>query len=421
MSILGQDLPEKQAFRAAPAALVRNNTESAVTSLSNTRKAPYTTTSKQYFIDRRQRFSMRYISGNLLNNRTKSCGRIMSISANKFSESQTFVSGHRVDDGDLHYKGLINCSNVWTCPVCAPRIAKGRADEVRAAMAKNRKEGGQVLMMTFTSQHNKSDQLADVLKKQRAALSSLKSYSAYKKLRKEFGHKGTIRAYEVTHGKNGWHPHTHELFFINRVVSVEESLYIQAILLKAWQTASLKAGLKKPNKHGIKVDLPTNDDDVISYVTKWSHELTSTHTKTKSEGRSPWMILSDLTDQYSFQDSKLFKEYAAAFKGVSQLYWSPKMKDHFEINQKDDDEVMVEGRELFRINPESWFYISKQRAESYLLDIVEIADNKGLDCQYFADKVCQEMRDLELSNIRERHTLRKSITAYTLKRYSELF
>ena len=43
------------------------------------------------------------------------------------------------------------------------------------------------------------------------------------------GFKGLIRSLEVTHGANGWHPHTHELWFLKGSAEGLQSLLAGAL------------------------------------------------------------------------------------------------------------------------------------------------------------------------------------------------
>jgi hypothetical protein len=82
-----------------------------------------------------------------------------------------------------YYANLMACGSVWACPVCAPKIQHIRAQEVRAAIDYWTKQGGSVVMITHMTQHNRSDQLRELLIAFNKALQSTKSGRAYQSLK----------------------------------------------------------------------------------------------------------------------------------------------------------------------------------------------------------------------------------------------
>ena len=60
------------------------------------------------------------------------------------------------------FSGLATCGSVWLCPVCAAKIAAGRADELSTVLGNAKKLGYQVAMVTLTVRHKATDPLEDV-------------------------------------------------------------------------------------------------------------------------------------------------------------------------------------------------------------------------------------------------------------------
>lgn len=54
------------------------------------------------------------------------------------------------------------------------------------------------------------------------------------------GYAGLIRALELTYGANGWHPHTHELWFVSADSSVEQE---KGFIVERWLKCCIAAGL----------------------------------------------------------------------------------------------------------------------------------------------------------------------------------
>ena len=153
-----------------------------------------------------------------------------------------------------------------------------------------------------------------------------------------------ITNYEVTYGKNGWHPHHHILIFSDKYLGITEYSELETELKEHWINCCRLSKLPLPNmQHGLDLADGTYADQ---YIGKWGveHEMTKGHIKKGKEGGlTPFDLL-----QLSFEDelvhgrkpSQLFKEYAAAFKGARQLFWSRGLKDVFGLRDVSDDEIM---------------------------------------------------------------------------------
>lgn len=299
------------------------------------------------------------------------------------------------EDGKIFMKGQFICSSVWTCPVCSKSITEGRKDDIQKAFISHRVQGGGVYrieenkiitdnetnngiyMFTLTIPHYKKDNLKELMLNIRNAVKYFKESRAYTKALKEYGYIGEIRALEVTWcEENGWHPHFHSVFFFNQLLTDLDIQYLKNTLLPVWQNACVKAGLKKPNKtHGLDIQ---DGSQALNYVNKWGieNELAKWTSKRGKNGSiSPFQIL-DLYNETNIQEKKdflraLFNEYAEAFHGFRQLYWSPKLKAHFGINEKSDEELTEEKvtkEDIFlgSISLEEWLLLRKYKKHHQL-------------------------------------------------------
>jgi hypothetical protein len=189
-------------------------------------------------------------------------------------------------------------------------------------------------------------------------------------MRKVYGIKGTIRALETTHSNaNGWHPHLHELWFVERGFSIAR---LRQQLYKAWNNACIDAGLECPSlANGVDVRA---GDFAADYVSKWGmdYEIAKAHVKKGKKGasRSPFQLLVDY-EQGDMQAGALFREYAEAFKGKRQLVWSKGLKKLFGIEQKSDKEVLDEQKEKaiskIIIHRADWSAVVRHNAQAYVL------------------------------------------------------
>lgn len=107
------------------------------------------------------------------------------------------------------------CGNVWVCPICAPKIARGRAEELNRALIRHVDEGGRLMHVTLTHRHTRDDVLEDQLACQGRAFQAMHRNREYRELCAAHGVIGSVKSLELTHSEsNGWHAHIHLLLFI---------------------------------------------------------------------------------------------------------------------------------------------------------------------------------------------------------------
>jgi hypothetical protein len=271
-----------------------------------------------------------------------------------------------------HYAGLQVCSSVWACPVCAAKISERRRVELLKAIEQHEANSGQVLLLTLTNPHTRTDDLPAMLKAQALAMSRFNSTKSAKKLWDSIGCIGTVRAWEVTHGDNGWHPHFHILLFVRSGLDLQE---VQSRFYAVWANCCRLAGLPIPSElHGVRLD---DGAKAAKYVTKglWGldAEMTKGHIKKAAKGgRSPF----DLLRSYLASDKQagaLFVEYAKAFKGKRQLVWSKGLKALFEVEEQTDEETAAKLEDdaflLGSIGFDDWRLILKAEVRGEVLEL----------------------------------------------------
>jgi hypothetical protein len=287
--------------------------------------------------------------------------------------------------GTAHYTGLLVCASVWTCPVCAPKIAERRRAELIAGIEVHKAKGGNVQLLTLTAPHQRGDALAGLLVKQGKALKRFWNDRKVKAIMAEMGYIGQVRAWEVTHGRkaarnNGWHPHFHILLFTGMGIdlarfSQAQRRQWQVQLYQVWASACQLAGLGTPTMaHGLRLDDGTQ---ASAYVTKWGmeDEMTRGHTKKgKQGGETPFDLLRALlADENDKQAKALFREFAEAFKGKRQLVWSKGLKALFAVEEASDGEVAQRAEEeskfLGTITFDQWRDVLKVDARATVLEI----------------------------------------------------
>lgn len=322
----------------------------------------------------------------------------------------------RIEDGKIFTKGQFLCSSVWTCPVCSSKITEGRKNDIQKAFMAHRQNGGaiyendgnklktikeaenSILLLTLTLPHYLKDDLKELMSKIRVAITHFKKSRIYTSSLKALSFIGEIRALETTWSQlNGWHPHFHSILFFEEEVSQIQQRKLKSLLLKEWQNSCIKAGLKKPTKHhGLDIQ---DGSQAQNYVNKWGieHEVSKWTSKNgKKNSLSPFQIL-DLYAEEQLQEKKnyyrkLYNEYAQAFHGFRQLYWSPKLKEKFGIIEKEDEELAEEDitKEtliLASLTLEEWKLLRKHKQKHIITStnlpliyhITKIVKEKGID------------------------------------------
>lgn len=319
---------------------------------------------------RAERFALKSVVNRLLpTSRTSKCCR--------WRVPKQALQIHRsTEHGKAFYSGLQVCASVWACPVCAAKISERRRAELVTAVALAKSMQMQVKLLTLTVPHGLGDDLPVLLDQIRDAWRRTTTGRAGKQFRKLLGIKGTIRALEVTHGQNGFHPHLHVLLFLEQDATNE---CIQGLFAPIWQDACVKAGLPRPSDaHGCRVD---DGSKAAAYASKWGleSEMTKSHTKKgRSGSRTPWDFLRSFLDKSEGweQSAHLFRTYASSFKGQRQLYWSNGLRALLALGEEATDEEVAATQEdkalmLAELTDDQWRAILRTKSECLVLDMAE--------------------------------------------------
>ena len=281
-----------------------------------------------------------------------------------------------------HYSGLVTCGSVWACPVCAAPIQERRRLEIEQAMTWAEGEGLRAAMVTFTFPHKSFNRLADLLERQAHAFRLLRQTSRWRKLKTRIGYEGLIRSLEVTHGDNGWHPHTHELWFIRPIMS--DGLRLE--LVDLWQRACASAGLldlgdaktvQAFREHSVDIRLNATSGEYLAKqddARSWgiSHEIAKASSKAgKAKGIHPHHLLV----RQGPGDAAKYLEYVQSMKGRRQLFWTPGLKERAGVGDISDEALAKEEREradlLALLPKEVWSVVRGNDARAELLDAAE--------------------------------------------------
>jgi hypothetical protein len=294
-----------------------------------------------------------------------------------------------------HYKGLQTCGSIWLCPICASKIEERRRGEIVQVFDWAKGENLDSSLITNTFSHGQGDDLHDLFKRQARALKTYRTSRAYVREMARIGYVAMVRSLEITHGKNGFHPHTHEVQFHREKLTPSDAQQLREVLVQAWLPACKKAGLFKSEddefsfyRRAIDVranftsgDYLAKQDDSKSWTP--AHELAKSSSKLgRRSGAHPFV----LATRGNPGDSELFLEYVKATKGKRKLLFSPGLKAKAGLQDVSDQEIAAADVEAARLianlSPRVWNFIKqtdrRHNTRAALLDAAECNGSDGI-------------------------------------------
>jgi len=233
-------------------------------------------------------------------------------------------------------------------------------------------------MMTLTAPHSRRQSLPTLLSGMNDAFRTMLNRCSWKRIAREIGVVGKVRALEVDHGSHGWHVHFHVLLFVSGQISNVASL--TELLLPLWQSACIAARLQSPNDHGLMLD--QGSEVLAHYACKWAVESVNKTNMTKSrKDRSPFDLLRDFGNGDRVAGS-LFREYAHSIKGLRQLSWSKGLRKRLNLGQERTDKQIsdVDTEETFLPIPVPiWKLIVRNNMRSELLARCRLGKEAAFD------------------------------------------
>lgn len=281
------------------------------------------------------------------------------------------VSVYRNEDGSgSSLTGLNRCGNIWTCPVCAAKVAESRRAELSAALVAHLGNGGAAYLLTLTFPHEADHQMAELLEKFTNARQRLQNSRKWKEVMKQAGRIGSVASLEVTISQeHGWHPHLHLLIFANvqgfgegEPENDQGDLISQAIseLKTAWVNILLKTGLGDHRKINDMLDHALNvrgGNQAAEYIAKYgrderwgqSSEMTRHYAKQGASGErdgllhfTPFQLLTWAGNGDEWAIRK-FIEYSTAIEGKRAVTWSPGLKKALAVlDDRTDEEIAAD-------------------------------------------------------------------------------
>ena len=275
------------------------------------------------------------------------------------------------NDVDSRLFGVTHCHNPWICPVCEPKIMSRHATDIACAIdALKLWYQQRAAMITFTIPHTSGidckttmwilrktweDFIIHGKKRQHAKWYSRKTgemvvgktklNDVFSSFCEEFEIKHRVRVAEITHGKHGWHPHFHCLFWtpahkLQAMKDWQQRLDERWLALAKRNT--IKAGLDptrvevmyskldRESSKGVYISVDKNGNVIAQesskYLCGWGGDLELTgnykHKATNEGHETPRQILDRAAETGEMEAWELFLEFARAtrllkFKRVS--------------------------------------------------------------------------------------------------------
>jgi hypothetical protein len=312
--------------------------------------------------------------------RVSACGR------KRIAHEVQVVRTHRArPDGSTYeqasFRGLARCGSVWECPTCALQIRTSRAAELTQAadVWGSRK----VAMLSLTVRHGLGDDLRAVRGGLADSFRRLINGEPWKRFCSDYGVEHHVRSMEVTHGKHGWHPHLHVLFFLEARLPEDEVSEATGWLQRRW-AACVRRVLGAefvPNEHG--VDL--RESRRADYLTKFSFELTDPGTKRgRGQNRTPLQIAVAAASGKCAADAALWVAYCAGMRGAKMLTWSRGLREAVALDEEQTDAAVVDAEETADAEPiatltgRAWLSVRGRRGLACaILEVAELAATRA--------------------------------------------
>jgi hypothetical protein len=301
---------------------------------------------------------------------------------------------------NLKLRGVMYCENIWACPVCSALIRRRRQSLTADLFTRTVAAGFRLLFVTFTLRHRLGQSLATVSTMHRDAWLALTRHRAYNRWRATTGTRWYMRALEVTHGSNGWHPHFHVVYVIGPGAdpSIED-------LYELWASAvgSVGGSVVRAAYDAQYADATTDADTIARYAASWgggdwslSHEVTAGEKLGRRGSRSPFQLAADAMDGDE-KSAMLFREFADDFKGRRAQTWARGWLAWLEQSEEELNDESITAEELdddsIVVRFEKHSYMQLGSSREIMLDaimgrdysrVVDIAWDRGIDILYIS-------------------------------------
>lgn len=254
----------------------------------------------------------------------------------------------KTDTGTFRWDRLGLCGSVWACPVCA-EIKRGRkAEEIKAVVDSHVAAGGYVLLVTGNAPHKATDSGPVLFNRMKAAEVSFHKDRRIRAIKARIGFIEAIKVWEHTYGlENGWHPHFHQLWFLERQVEPD---VLAGELFPRWANYLVKRGLGWPSQQAIDVREGMGAGGYVSKMgLSLSKEMTRGVFKTARDGQrfGPFDLLNYAGMNYPAEVWALDRwlEYIVMTSGKHFVSRYPILKARYCVADTDEDDLLEEDQD----------------------------------------------------------------------------
>lgn len=281
--------------------------------------------------------------------RVRYCGRHPSATAAEI--------GVRLTAGVAGFAGLQTCGSVWADPVCSAKVLSRRAVEIGAALSTAVALGYELGFFTFTMRHRRTQPLDLLWSGAQRAWKRAISGKGWSTAVDRCGVVGWVRVWEVTDGRNGWHPHLHGVVVLRAGSTAADLDEVCRGMFRRWRAGLIAAGLETPRMAGQEWHLVAGADagaSIGDYLAKLGRSgpaspealgLELTHVqpgRARAELRTQpvWSILDDVMEGEAVAVRR-WHEWERVSKGKRQVGWSKDLRSLLAVPDERSDEDLA--------------------------------------------------------------------------------
>ena len=258
----------------------------------------------------------------------------------------------------IHKTGCVRCNLTWACSNCRQIALQEKRSQLRYVTQKSNTD---LIMLTLTMPHSRSDRLVEMMGTLKKAWNRFRNDRQMKRIQSQYGYDWGVSTIEVTHGKNGFHPHFHVLFGLKdwQSSALESvSKVIQEIWVRVCDAFRNNRTIATSNVFATRVT--EVKDEFVEYVAKWSiyNEITDSSQikKGKNGNKSISQLEIEATEEYertgriSREKFLVLREYYEAMTGTK--FMNPIGRFNETLKGYKSDEVETETEEGTVTTPE---------------------------------------------------------------------
>jgi predicted transposase YbfD/YdcC len=197
-------------------------------------------------------------------------------------------------------------------------------------LQRHEERGGDAVLSLLSISHYRKHRLNVTLHALKVAWTQMTKQRYYTQWKERHGVLGYVKTLEMTHGKNGWNPHYHLVWFTERTLTDAERDQMDEELFQLWMHNVTKHTDRSVNHEANHVQKIRTVGAIANYLSKSiAFELTHGHTKDGKmpTQRTPFQIAKDYTTSFDERDEALWNEYLDAISGQRMITFSRGLSD----------------------------------------------------------------------------------------------